>query len=68
MALPILIMAGTTIASTAALAYDWLKSTTSAPIITVEGTANQNVGIHWGNVARLVGLGFMVFYLWKRIK
>ena len=67
MALPLLILAGTTIASTAALAYDWLKTTTSAPIITVDGTATTST-VNWGNVARLAGVGLVGYYLFKRLK
>ncbi len=36
MAIPVLILAGTAIASTSALVYDWVKSVTSGPVVNIE--------------------------------
>ncbi len=42
MALPLLILAGSAIASAGALAYDWAKSATKNPDVVIE-TTNTNI-------------------------
>ena len=69
MAIPVIIWAGTALASTAALAYDWVKSATSEPVVKIENAtvSEQKSDTEKANIvlkyALLAGGAYVV---WKK--
>lgn len=69
MALPILILAGTTIASTAALAYDLVKGATKNPDIVIENAkVEEKTDVEKANIALpyLLIAGGLAYWWWRK--
>ena len=69
MAIPLLIVGATAIASTAALAYDWLKSSTKQPEIVIEqATVPDKTVLNWSKIWPWTVLVFGAYWLIKKVR
>ncbi len=69
MAIPLLIVGATAIASTAALAYDWLKSSTKQPEIVIEqATVPDKTVLNWSKILPWTALLFGAYWLIKKVR
>ncbi len=69
MALPLILVGATAIASTAALAYDWMKSSTKQPEIVIEqATVPNNTLLDWSKIWPWSVMLFGAYWLIKKIR